>query len=107
MELVLSRGDRAALHLSFDLEALPIAEDRRHRQRASAQLVGHRAVGVLGLAIDLKAVPLRRVTDVVDGHVVVLAPEERDRIEALAAAEDVAGRGLALALGDDPVLDAK
>ena len=51
-------------------------------------------------------VPLLRVADVVDGDVVVLAPEERHGVEALAPAEDVARRRLALAFGDHPVLDA-
>ncbi len=46
------------------------------------------------------------MTHVVDRHVVVLAPEERHRRERLAASQDVACRGLALAPGDDPVLDA-
>jgi hypothetical protein len=36
----------------------------------------------------------------------MLAPEEGHGVEAFAAAEDVARRRLALALGHDPVLDA-
>ena len=36
----------------------------------------------------------------------MLAPEKRHRVEPFAAAQDVAGRGLTHALGDDPVLDA-
>ena len=46
------------------------------------------------------------MTDIVDRHVVVLAPEERHRVEALALPEHVARGGLALALGHHPVLDA-
>ena len=52
------------------------------------------------------AVPLLGVADVAQRHVVVLAPEERHGVEALAAAEHVARGDLALPLGDDPVLDA-
>ena len=47
------------------------------------------------------------MADVVDRDVLVLAPEERDRGIALAAAEQVARGRLALPLGDDPVLDAQ
>src|SRR2546427_4194318 len=44
--------------------------------------------------------------DVVDGHVVVLAPEERSRSEWLPPAEDISRGGLPLALGHHPVLHA-
>src|SRR5262245_62628642 len=43
--------------------------------------------------------------DVVDGHVVVLAPEERNLGESLLLAENVARRRLTLPLGHDPMLD--
>ena len=57
-------------------------------------------------AVDVNRVPLLGVADVVDRDVVVLTPEERDGIEALAIPQHVAGGDLALALRDDPVLDA-
>src|ERR1019366_6516680 len=57
-------------------------------------------------AVDANAVPLLGVADVVDGDVVVLAPEKRHGGEALAPPQHVAGRDLALALRHDPVLDA-
>src|SRR5207245_9259889 len=44
------------------------------------------------------------VTDVSDRHVVVLAPEKRYGVEALATSQHIARGDLALALGDDPVL---
>ena len=47
-----------------------------------------------------------RVADVVDRDVVVLAPEERNSVESLADAEDVASGNLTLTLGHDPVFDA-
>src|SRR5262249_4204780 len=49
-------------------------------------------------------VPLLSVADVVDRHVVVLAPEERHGGEGRATSEHGEGGGLTLALGDDPVL---
>ena len=45
------------------------------------------------------------MSDVFDRDVVVLAPEERHRVERFAAPEHVARRDLPLALGDHPVLD--
>ena len=59
-------------------------------------------IAVLG---DL--VPRGGVADVIDRHVVVLAPEERDGSIALAPAEHVARGDLTLPLGNDPVLDAQ
>jgi hypothetical protein len=46
------------------------------------------------------------VTDIIDRNVVVLAPEERHRLELLPVAEHVQGRDLALTFGDDPMFDA-
>src|ERR1700739_2072763 len=46
------------------------------------------------------------MSDVVDRHVVMLAPEEWHGIEALALAQHVERSDLALALGHHPVLDA-
>jgi hypothetical protein len=45
------------------------------------------------------------MTDVIDGNVVVLAPEKGDCSEASATSEDVASGRLPLSLRDDPVLD--
>ena len=42
---------------------------------------------------------------VVDLRVVVLAPEERHRVERFPRSEDIARRGLALTFGNHPVLD--
>ena len=44
--------------------------------------------------------------DIVELQIVLLGPEERHRVEALARPEYVAGSRLALPFGDDPVLDA-
>src|SRR5260221_6406209 len=46
------------------------------------------------------------MTDVVDRHVEVLAPEERYCVERFTIAEDVSGRRLTLTLGYNPMLDA-
>src|SRR5262249_55582833 len=46
------------------------------------------------------------MTDVVDGYVIVLAPKERHRVEALIQSQHVAGCGLSLTFGYHPMLDA-
>src|SRR6202011_719438 len=56
--------------------------------------------------IDLDLVPLFGMADIKDHGVVMHAPEERHGVEWLPPAQHVARRGLPLALGDDPVLDA-
>src|SRR5215467_14836376 len=45
------------------------------------------------------------MADIIDRHIIMLAPEERHCGVALAPAEHVACRGLALPLGDNPVFD--
>ena len=80
--------------------------DRGGGERASAELVAHQAVLAGDVAVDRELVPFLGVTDIVDRDVVVLAPEERHGVELLAQAQHVERRGLSLALGDHPVLDA-
>src|SRR5262249_42778245 len=92
--------------LRFRREAFAIARDRGERQRAAAQDVRHGAIARVERAVDLDGIPFLGVADVFDLDVVVLAPEERDGIELLAAAEHVARRDLPLAFSDHPVLDA-
>src|SRR5262249_27898267 len=58
------------------------------------------------IALDGKFVPLLGMADIVDRDVIMLAPEEWDSSKFFAAPEQVAGRGLALTLGHDPMLDA-
>jgi hypothetical protein len=55
--------------------------------------------------VDGHVIPALGVTGVSDGDVVVLTPEERDGVEALASAEEVPRRRLPLTLRDYPVLD--
>ena len=68
-------------------------------------LVFHRAIPCGDFTVDNELVPCRRMTHVIDRHVVVLAPEERNLGKPLPLAEHVARRRLALALGDHLVLD--
>ena len=52
------------------------------------------------------SVPVLGVSDIAEAEIVLFGPEEWHVIEALAPAEDVVRRCLALALGDDPMFDA-
>src|SRR5262249_3616557 len=49
-------------------------------------------------------IPLLGMADIVDRHVVVLAPEERDGAEGLATSQHGERGGLTLPLGDNPML---
>src|SRR5436190_10017380 len=98
-------GDRP-FELDLAREAVTIAPDRQNRQLAAAMPVSHGAVLRLESAVYVDPIPLPGVADVVEQQVVLLGPEERNSVEALARAEHVAGRRLALAFGDDPMLDA-
>src|SRR4051794_6430851 len=89
-------------HPQLCAEAFSITIDGRHREDAAVALVANRAVARRDVAVDREFVPLRRVPDIVDRHVVMLAPEEGHGVERLAPAEHVERRCLALALGDDP-----
>src|SRR5437660_6008087 len=91
---------------AFRSQAWQVARDRRHGKRTIATLVADGAITCGQRAIDRDGVPMLRMTDVVDGHVVVLAPEERHSIERLTLAEDISCGDLALTFGDHPVLDA-
>src|SRR5437660_989823 len=68
---------RSALHGGLFLEAVDIAIDGGDGQHLAALPVAHHAVAPLDVALDVELVPLLGVADVVDRHVVVLAPEER------------------------------
>src|SRR6202161_686470 len=98
-------GLPALLHREFRLQACDVALDRGYRQHTALALVARQAVPLHDVAVDIDLVPGFGVTDIIDRHVVMLAPEERHRIERLARAQHVARRGLALAFRHHPMLD--
>ena len=71
-----------------------------------SRLEAHQAILAGNIALDVELVPFLGMADIVDRNVVVLAPEERNGVKFLAPPEHVERRGLSLALGDDPMLDA-
>src|ERR1700677_4095320 len=96
------RSRALPLQADFGFEAREIAEDRGDRKRASGATHAHQAVLARDIAFDGEFVPLLGVAHIVDGHVVVLAPEERNGIEGLMAPQHVESRGLSLAFRHDP-----
>src|SRR5262249_33136787 len=95
----------SALHCRFSSEAIDVAEDRGHREHLAVTTVAYQAVARFDVALDVEIVPRLGVPDVVDRHVVVLAPEERNLGKSLLLAENVARCRLTLPLGHDPMLD--
>src|SRR5206468_11852976 len=99
-------GRPRLLHRKLGLEACDVAIDRGDGEYAAVALVLQQAILSRDVAVDGDLVPFLGVADIVDRHVVVLAPEKRHRMERLALAKHVSRGGLALALGDHPTFDA-
>src|SRR5258707_14446202 len=93
------------LERNFHLETFAVPPDGCHCHRPAVAQEIHPTVARLQVSGELDSLPARGVTHVPDGHVVVCAPEERHRIEALLETQDIPSRRLPLAFGDHPVLD--
>src|SRR3989442_11516991 len=93
-------------HFHLGFEAFAIAKYRGDGELLVAATVDDRAIVIFEAPVDVDRVAGLGVADIVDCDVVMLAPEEGDRIESLAAAEDIARCSLSLAFGDDTMLDA-
>src|SRR5688500_16036500 len=78
-----------------------VAADRYRREGAPRELVADTRIARGKITVDDDVIPALGVSDVVEHAVVVLAPEERDGVEALVRAEDVASGGLTLPLRCD------
>src|SRR6185437_15342797 len=102
----LSSGRGLPLQADLGLEALGVAKDRGDRERAPGAAHAHEPVLGPDIALDREVVPALGMADIVDRNVVVLTPEERDRIERLAPPEHVERRRLSLPFRHDPMLDA-
>ena len=92
-------------HRRLLLEIIDVAEDRGHREHLAVATIAHEAVACFDVALNVEVVPFLGMPDVVDRHIVVLAPEERHLGKSLPLAEDVARYRLTLPLGHDPMLD--
>ena len=95
-----------ALEFDFGAKTFEVAMDHCHRELAAIAQIGDGTVAGLDRAVDHDLVPFLRMTDIGNSEVVLLGPEEGDRIERFTAAEHVARGCLALALGNDEMLDA-
>src|SRR6185369_1439212 len=95
-----------SFHRRLSAQTLEIARNRCDGASAAIFLVGYSAITRIEASVHLNSIPLLSVTDVIDRHVIMLAPEEGDRIELVATAEHILRRGLALSFGDYPMFDA-
>src|SRR6266581_7482771 len=96
---------RLPFHVQFSLQACEVTIDRRHGEDAAPALVFQQAIPGRDVAVDRNLVPLLGMTDIIDRHVVVLAPEKRYRIECRALSQHIARGGLSLTFGNHPVFD--
>src|SRR6476660_5611345 len=83
-------------HRELRLEACDVAIDGGNGAHAAVALVLQQAILAGDVAVDNDFVPLLGVADIIDRHIVMLAPEERYGMERLALTEHVARGGLAL-----------
>src|ERR1700736_1820998 len=97
---------RVPLHCHFGLEAFDVTIDRGDREHTPIALIAQQAILRHDIAVDRQFVPFLGVADVVYRDIIVLTPEEGYGDKLLTAPEDVERSGRALALGDNPVLDA-
>src|SRR6188472_20967 len=95
-----------ALHQNLGLKAFKVAEDRGNSTHSAIALEAEDTVFAHDVAFSHDLVPCLRMTHIVDWDIVVLAPEKRHGGKGYGVAQHVESRGLALALGDDPVLNA-
>jgi hypothetical protein len=95
-----------SFHGGLSLQALEIARDGYDSESATAFLVRHGTIARIEAPIDLDSLPLLGVAHVIDSHVVVLTPEERNSVKLFATAKNILSRYLPLALSNHPVLDA-
>lgn len=98
---------RRSFHRSLRPQILKISADGCNRKRTRAPLVCNRAIPLFQASIDFDQIPIFRVADVLDGDAVLARPKERHGIKTFAMSENVSRGDLSLALGDDPVFDAK
>src|ERR1043166_5250282 len=96
-------GSNIVFYRQLRFVVLPIAKDARHRKNPITRPIPHARVVLLQAPVDLDGLPALGMADVVDGDVVVLAPEEGHVGEGRTLADDGAGDGLALRLGPPPV----
>src|SRR5258708_33064746 len=103
---LLSLRPYLSFHGGLSLQALEIARDGYDSESATAFLVRHGTIARIEVPIDLDRLPLLRVAHVIDGHIVVLTPEEWNSVKLFATAKNILGCYLPLAFSDHPVLDA-
>src|SRR5262245_39766497 len=77
-------------HRRLALKTLQVAENGCGGQCFSIAPIAQETIASLDIALDVDLIPPFRMADVIDRHVVVLAPEERHLRKRLASAKHVA-----------------
>ena len=80
--------------------------DHRDRELPVSEPIRYGAVSTLQCPLDLDFVPVFGVSDISEPEVILLGPEEWDRVKPFAVAKNVACRRLSLTLGHNKVFDA-
>lgn len=106
MRSALSRGATCSLHSYLGLQALKVTKDRGDRGHPPLMLVFEQAILGLDIAFGFDLVPLCSVADIVNRHIVMLAPEICHGVEFPALPQHIQRCGLALPFSNHPVLHA-
>jgi hypothetical protein len=85
-------------HSSFNPQTINISRDCGDGEYASSQFVRDGTIPRFQVSIDFDGVPFFRVTNILDGEVVVLAPKERHGIESFTIPKNISCGGLSLTL---------
>lgn len=99
------RADRF-FEVDFGAQTVAIPSERRNRAFDGAFVINDHTIAALGRAGCFRAIPRRRVTDVGNGLIVMLTPEEGRRVEFFLVTKHVARRRPSLTLRHHPVLHA-
>ena len=75
-------GRHIAFHLQLGFQAREIAEYRGDGKHPPIAPVSQQTIPCLDIAVDRDFIPLLGMADIIDRHIVVLAPEERHRVES-------------------------
>src|SRR6185312_11354350 len=93
------------LELKFRSKTIEVTPDSRYGETLVISPICHRAVMSIRITIYIEAIPLLRVAHVINGHIILLAPEERNRREALFLPKHISCRDGALPLCYNPMLN--
>src|SRR5262249_38055002 len=100
---LISALQRLTFHPQLTFQPSAIPDIRSNSAQTAFISVFDQAILGLDITVNYGLVPFLGVAGIVDGHIVMLAPEERNRGDPLAIIQHITSNGLSLPLRDDPM----